>query len=113
MSNRLIQSDNIISTELCQSPRIVLGEATRIAEIFKALSHPVRIQLLDMICQGSGEVCACNLEGHFNLTQPTISHHLKILREAGLIESENRGVWVHHSINQSALDKLQTWLKGI
>ncbi|HRF98478.1 MAG TPA: metalloregulator ArsR/SmtB family transcription factor [Aggregatilineales bacterium] len=108
-----IEIDSPPTTDSCQSPRIILGDATHIAEMFKALSHPVRVQILDMISQGGGELCACNIEQHFDLTQPTISHHFKVLREAGLIESENRGVWVHHRVNQPALDKLQTWLKGI
>jgi len=98
---------------LCHTPRFSSGETTELAEMFKALSHPVRVQILDLISQGGGELCACNIETHFDLTQPTISHHLKVLREAGLIRSENRGVWVHHQVNQEALSTLQAWLKGI
>jgi len=98
---------------LCHTPRISTTETTQLAEMFKALSHPVRVQILDLISQGGGELCACNIEEHFNLTQPTISHHLKVLREAGLIRSENRGVWVHHQVDQAALSALQEWLKGI
>lgn len=85
-------------------------EATRLANIFKALSHPVRVQLLQFIHDGDGELCACNIEQHFDLTQPTISHHIKILRQAGLIISENRGVWIHHRIHPQGLAIIQTWL---
>ncbi|PJF29772.1 MAG: transcriptional regulator [Phototrophicales bacterium] len=88
-------------------------EATRLANIFKALSHPVRVQLLQFIHDGDGELCACNIEKHFDLTQPTISHHIKILREAGLIISENRGVWVHHRIHPPGLAIIQAWLSKI
>lgn len=88
-------------------------EATRLANIFKAMSHPVRVQLLQFIRDGDGDLCACNIEQHFDLTQPTISHHIKILREAGLIISENRGVWVHHRIHQEGFAIIQAWLKGI
>ncbi len=101
------------SPTVCHTPRLSIDETTQLAEMFKALSHPVRVQILDLIGQGGGELCACNIEAYFNLTQPTISHHLKVLREAGLIRSENRGVWVHHQVNQEALSNLQTWLKQI
>jgi ArsR family transcriptional regulator, arsenate/arsenite/antimonite-responsive transcriptional repressor len=73
-------------------PRIQHSEAETYAVIFKALSHSVRVQILDLISQGGGEVCGCDIERHFDLTQPTISHHLKVLRDAGLITSESRGV---------------------
>ena len=76
--------------------RVQLEEAETFAAMFKALSHPVRVQILDLISQGKGETCACDIERHFELTQPTISHHLKVLRDAGLITSESHGVWVHH-----------------
>ncbi|MFQ3567687.1 MAG: metalloregulator ArsR/SmtB family transcription factor [Aggregatilineales bacterium] len=80
------------------------------AEAFKALGHPVRLQILDLISQGGGQVCSCDLERHFNLTQPTISHHLRTLREAGLITSQTCGVWMHHRINPFAISALQLLL---
>lgn len=88
--------------------RLEMDDAEAWAGVFKALSHPVRLQILDLISQGGGETCACDIERHFDLTQPTISHHLKVLRDAGLISSEARGVWVHHRLNASALSALQT-----
>ncbi len=85
-------------------------EADWLAEAFKALSHPVRLQMLDLIAQGDGQVCGCDIERHFNLTQPTISHHLKVLRDAGLILSEARGVWMLHRVHTERLIGLTSLL---
>ncbi len=82
-------------------------ESEQFALAFKALSNPVRLQILDLISQGNGQLCSCEIERHFNLTQPTISHHLKVLRDAGLISSDSRGVWVTHRINMGMLTALQ------
>src|SRR5688572_22333414 len=75
-------------------PRFNENAAETAANIFKALSHPVRVQILDLISQGEGEVCICDIERHFDLTQPTLSHHVKVLRDAGLIQSEQNRVWI-------------------
>lgn len=82
-------------------------ESEQFASAFKALSNPIRLQILDLISQGGGQICGCDIERHFDLTQPTISHHLKVLRDAGLIHSEARGVSVFHRLNTSALTSLQ------
>jgi ArsR family transcriptional regulator len=69
--------------------------ASRLAQVFKALADRVRLRLVFLIgAHQGGEVCVCELTTAFDLTQPTISHHLKVLREAGIIESERRGTWV-------------------
>ncbi|KAB2903571.1 MAG: helix-turn-helix transcriptional regulator [Anaerolineae bacterium] len=85
-------------------------KADQLAGLFKALSHPVRLQMLDLISQGGGEVCVCDLERHFDLTQPTLSHHIKVLREAGLIQSEQNRVWVFHRANISTLQQMRELL---
>lgn len=92
-----------------------LGELQneKFAAAFKALSNPVRLQMIDLISQGSGQVCGCDIERHFDLTQPTISHHLKVLRDAGLITSEARGVWVHHYVNVTMVNALRDLLAMI
>lgn len=82
-------------------------ETDQFAAAFKALSNPVRLQIIDLISQGGGQICGCDIEHHFELTQPTISHHLKVLRDAGLISSEARGVSVFHRLNSSMLTALQ------
>lgn len=74
-------------------------DAARLAQAFKALGDPVRLRLLSMIASNSGgEVCVCELTPAFELTGPTISHHLRVLREAGLIDHERRGTWVYYWI---------------
>ena len=91
------------------------GVALRVAEkdvadaaaLFKALSDPARLQILDILSQRGGEVCACDFEGVVGMPnadtgtrpkQPTISHHLRVLREAGLIDGEKRGLWVYYTV---------------
>lgn len=87
----------------------VLGEeeAVELAGVFKALSDPVRLRLLNMIASAeSGEACVCDLTGPFELTGPTISHHLKVLRQAGLIDGERRGTWVYYRVVPERLTRL-------
>ncbi|HUF07736.1 MAG TPA: metalloregulator ArsR/SmtB family transcription factor [Rhodothermales bacterium] len=74
-------------------------DVDRLAAILKALAHPVRIRMVDLISRGGCEICVCEVEEHFDLKQPTISHHLRILRDAGLIRSRQDGTWVRHSID--------------
>jgi ArsR family transcriptional regulator len=72
-------------------------EAERLAHILKAVADPVRLRLLSLIAShASGEACVCDMTGAFELTAPTISHHLKVLRLAGLIVGERRGTWVYY-----------------
>ena len=79
-------------------------QAQVFAPMFKALGDPVRLRLLSMIASaGGGEVCVCDLTGSFQLTGPTISHHLKVLREAGLVDSDRRGTWVYYRLVPAAL----------
>jgi ArsR family transcriptional regulator, arsenate/arsenite/antimonite-responsive transcriptional repressor len=73
------------------------SNATTFATMFKALGDPVRLRLLSMIASApGGEICVCDLSSAFHLTGPTISHHLRILREAGLVDSDRRGTWVYY-----------------
>ncbi|GAA2208284.1 metalloregulator ArsR/SmtB family transcription factor [Nonomuraea monospora] len=75
------------------------GEAAELAALLKAVADPVRLRLLSMIgSHAGGEACVCDLTDAFDLTAPTISHHLKVLRTAGLIGSERRGTWVYYWI---------------
>lgn len=90
-----------------QLPR---SEATDLAAIFKALANPVRLQILDILSRHSGEVCVCDIESHFDLSQPTISHHLRVLRKAGVLGSEQRGLWVYYYVRPQTLAPLQTLL---
>jgi ArsR family transcriptional regulator, arsenate/arsenite/antimonite-responsive transcriptional repressor len=96
---------------VCCSPLVrepVSGEeAIQLSRVFKALSDPVRLRLLSLIgAHADGEACVCELVDAFELSQPTISHHLKVLREAGLTSSERRGTWVYYRIRPAALEQL-------
>lgn len=83
-------------------------QAAVLAEAFKALADPVRLQLLNLIATApEGEACACDLVDPVGKSQPTVSHHLKVLREAGLVRSEKRGTWVWYSVNPARLDELR------
>lgn len=85
--------------------------AGALAPMFKALGDPVRLRLLSLIAShAGGEVCVCDLTGAFALSGPTISHHLRVLREAGLIDCERRGTWVYYWLQPGALDRLATVL---
>ena len=78
-------------------------QAERLASAFKALADPVRLRLLSLIAShAGGEACVCDLTGEFDVSQPTISHHLKVLREAGLLTSERRASWVYYRVRPGA-----------
>jgi ArsR family transcriptional regulator, arsenate/arsenite/antimonite-responsive transcriptional repressor len=80
------------------------------ATIAKALADPIRIQLIDVLRKHAGKVCVCELVPLFDVSQPTISHHLKVLREAGLVESERQGLWAFYYVLPGELDELAAWL---
>jgi len=81
--------------------------AAGMAQVFKALGDPVRLRLVSLIgAHQGGEVCVCELTEAFDLTQPTISHHLKVLREAGIIDSERRGTWVYYRLESAVLERV-------
>ena len=86
---------------------LTMEQAEQVAPLLKALADPVRLRLLSLVasCEG-GEACVCDLNDAFDLTQPTISHHLKVLHEAGLLEREKRGVWVYYRASTQALASL-------
>ena len=80
------------------------------AAIAKALGDPIRLQLVDVLRKHAGKVCVCELVPLFDLSQPTVSHHLKVLREAGIVDSERQGLWAYYYVVPGALDEL--WLPG-
>ena len=86
---------------------ISASQAETLAPAFKALTDPVRLRLLSLIASHEdGEACVCQLTDAFDLTGPTISHHLKVLREAGLIAGERRGTWIYYRARPTALAQL-------
>jgi ArsR family transcriptional regulator, arsenate/arsenite/antimonite-responsive transcriptional repressor len=101
--------------EACATPlvREPLGAsaAAGLAQVFKALADPVRLRLVSLIgAHQGGEVCVCELTTAFDLTQPTISHHLRVLREAGIIDGERRGTWVYYWLVPAALERMAALL---
>ena len=94
------------ATQLVSEP-LSSAEAGNLAALFKAIGDPVRLRLLSLIASHEGgEACVCELTAAFDLTGPTISHHLKVLREAGLIGSQRRGTWVFYWINPDLLTRM-------
>jgi ArsR family transcriptional regulator, arsenate/arsenite/antimonite-responsive transcriptional repressor len=83
--------------------------AAVIAPLFKALGDPVRLRLMSMIA-ATTEVCVCDLTDAFDVSGPTISHHLRVLREAGLVDAERRGTWVYYRARPEALNQLAALL---
>lgn len=86
--------------------------AARLARLLKAVADPTRLQLLALIkASPRGEACVCDLTGPLGLSQPTVSHHLKVLTEAGLLVRESRGTWAWYSVEQDRLDDLAGLLR--
>jgi ArsR family transcriptional regulator, arsenate/arsenite/antimonite-responsive transcriptional repressor len=84
--------------------------AIRMAAVARALGDPVRLQLIDVLRKHAGKVCVCELVPLFDLSQPTVSHHLKVLRQAGLVGSERQGLWAYYYVIPGALNELSAWL---
>lgn len=105
----------LLADEPCCTPLVTeaLAEdsAANLARSFKALGDPARLRLLSLIAaRGGGEVCVCELTEAFTLTGPTISHHLRVLREAGLVDCQRRGTWVYYWIVPAQLAALSRLL---
>jgi ArsR family transcriptional regulator, arsenate/arsenite/antimonite-responsive transcriptional repressor len=91
-------------------PDVERRQAERMATLAKAIADPVRLQLVDVLRKHAGKVCVCELVPLFDLSQPTVSHHLKVLRDAGIVASERQGLWAYYYVVPGALDELSGWL---
>ena len=91
-------------------PDVAPAEAARLAALGRALSDPIRVQLVDVLRRHAGKVCVCELVPLFDISQPTLSHHLKKLRDAGIVGVERRGLWAYYYVNPESLEELRTWL---
>jgi ArsR family transcriptional regulator len=100
--------------EACRPPRPLVGadrdRALAVSAAAKALADPIRVEILELLREAGGEVCQCDLQPLFDVSQPTLSHHLKKLHAADLIEVERRGKWAYYSINDDALEVLRAWV---
>ena len=92
-------------------PDVERAQAAQLATVAKALGDPVRLTLIDVLRKHAGKVCVCELVPLFELSQPTISHHLKVLRDAGLVGSERQGLWAYYYVKPEALNALADWLR--
>jgi ArsR family transcriptional regulator len=91
-------------------PDVERKEAFRMADVAKALGDPIRLQLVDVLRRHAGKVCVCELVPLFDISQPTLSHHLKKLRDAGIVDAERRGLWAYYYVLPDALNELSAWL---
>src|SRR5437879_13552217 len=90
-------------------PDVDRQQAARMAEVAKALGDPIRLQLVDVLRKHAGKVCVWELVALFDVSQPTLSHHLKKLREAGVVHSERRGMWAYYYVLPDAMKELSAW----
>jgi ArsR family transcriptional regulator, arsenate/arsenite/antimonite-responsive transcriptional repressor len=104
-------------TAACCSPLaaepLSVQQAEQVAPLLKALADPVRLRLMSLVAShDGGEACVCDLNDAFYLSQPTISHHLKVLHDAGLLDRDKRGVWVYYRARTDALASLGALIGG-
>lgn len=93
------------------TPHLSTREAQQIAGGLQILAHPIRLQILDMLSQCEGQLCVCDIETSLPVKQPTVSHHLRLLREAGLIDGEKRGLYVYYFIKQDTVQALWSQIR--
>ena len=86
------------------------SDVSDLTAVAKALAEPVRLQIVDILRRQAGEVCVCDLQAQFDISQPTLSHHLKKLREAGLVGVVRREQWAYYYVLPERLEALKTWL---
>ena len=91
-------------------PDVERERAERMAAVAKAIGDPIRLQLVDVLRKHAGKVCVCELTPLFDVGQPTVSHHLKVLRKAGIVDSERRGLWAYYYVVPDALEEFKSWL---
>ena len=91
-------------------PDVEREHAVRMAAVAKALGDPIRLQLVDVLRKHAGKVCVYELVPLFDISQPTLSHHLKKLRDVGIVDSERRGLWAYYYVKPDALQELTAWL---
>ena len=110
MSNSLVLLSPADSAACCSplsAQPLTIEQAEQVAPLLKALADPVRLRLLSLVAsRQGGEACICDLNAAFDLSQPTISHHMKVLHEAGLVDRDKRGVWVYYRVRPQALVSL-------
>ncbi len=110
MIELVAQTEPGVTGGCCQpelAPRISAAAAKALSAELGLLGHPIRLQILDLLAQRESQVCVCDLEAALPVKQPTVSHHLKLLREAGLIGCERRGLWAYYFVQREAVAALR------
>ena len=99
-----------MDVDMTMLPMANRQRAVTVASAAKVLADPVRVEILELLRAADGPVCQCELHPLFEISQPTLSHHLKKLADADVIEVERRGKWAYYSLNDQALEVLRSWL---
>lgn len=110
MGETIELQERSLGTRCCtpaSASRLATEDATQIATDLQILAHPVRLQILDILARQAGQICVCDIEAAVPVKQPTVSHHLRLLREAGLIDAERHGLWAYYFVKQDALAALR------
>ena len=110
MVEHMIPAERSLGTRCCgdiAESTLSAADAGQLSTDFQILGHPVRLQILDVLARHAGQVCVCDLEAAVPVKQPTVSHHLRLLREAGLVDSERHGQWAYYFIRREALAALR------
>jgi ArsR family transcriptional regulator len=94
-------------------PRVDLEALERVSADLELLAHPVRLAILDILVRRGGEVCVCDLEGALPVKQPTVSHHLRLLREAGWIETVRKGVWAYYFVRPDIMATVRARVRRV
>lgn len=99
-----------VAQACCPAPRRLRSRATKtFVALFKALGDETRLEMVGLLAAEGAELCVCDIESHFDLGQPTISHHLRILREARVVTSDRRGTWVYYALAEDVRERLVTF----
>lgn len=106
--------DELKATSCCAPVRFASpDEVTDQAKLMAAMSDATRLQIVSMLARQDEPLCVCDIQGNFQLGQPTISHHLKVLRDASLVTWEKRGLWVYYSLNHATLEQATSYLNNL
>jgi ArsR family transcriptional regulator len=103
----------VLEQRCCEPPPIPAEEVASQAQLFRALGDETRLQIVRLLARHDEPLCVCHVEAAFDLAQPTISHHLKVLREAGLVSTERRGVWIYYRLNRARFEPLRELMKSV
>lgn len=110
MLDAIVIEERELGTRCCDSSveaRLSTAEAQLATNDLLILAHPVRLQILDILARHAGQVCVCDIESAVPVKQPTVSHHLRLLRDAGLVDCERHGLWAYYFLKREALSELR------